>query len=82
MLDTEELETDEIFVEQMPYQPDADASHTAMGNALAKVALGAAISATLGAIAGALANRNITDKLNMTVKGVGSAVKGAAEGIN
>jgi gas vesicle protein len=76
------LDTDEIIVEQIPHQPDADTAGTGTSNVLAKVAIGAVIGATLGAIAGALANRSTAQRVNMTVKNVGNTVKNAAEGVN
>ncbi|MCA1994460.1 MAG: YtxH domain-containing protein, partial [Coleofasciculus sp. S288] len=76
------LDTDDIVVEQIPRQPDADSAETGMGNGLAKVAIGAVIGATLGAIAGALANKRTAQKVNLTVKNVGNTVKSAAEGVN
>jgi hypothetical protein len=57
------LDTDDIIVEQIPYQSKADSTDTGMGNGLAKIAIGAVIGATLGAIAGALANKGTAQRL-------------------
>ncbi|MBE9017183.1 hypothetical protein IQ272_13760 [Chroococcidiopsidales cyanobacterium LEGE 13417] len=49
---------------------------------LAKIGIGAAVGALVGAATVALASKVTVDRINNTVKGVGDAVKSAAEGVN
>lgn len=51
-------------------------------NGLTKVAIGVLVGATLGGVAGALANPGVVDRINQTIKGLGDAIKKAAANVN
>src|SRR3712207_3737079 len=51
-------------------------------NGLTKVAIGVLVGATLGGVAGALANPEVVDRINQTIKSVGDAIKRAAANVN
>jgi uncharacterized protein (TIGR02271 family) len=78
----EPLEKHDEKVDLISDQVDARSQATLKGNGLAKLAIAGLIGATLGTVAGALANKRTAESINRTVKGVGNAVKGAAEGVN
>lgn len=47
-----------------------------------KIAIGVFIGATLGGIAAALANRDVTERINQTIRGLGKTAKATADGLN
>lgn len=49
---------------------------------LSKIALGVLAGATLGGVAGALANRGTADRINQTIRDIGNAIKRAAANVN
>lgn len=53
-----------------------------LDSGLSKIALGVLVGATLGGVAGALANPGIVDRINQTIRGVGDAIKRAATNVN
>ncbi len=69
-------------VDQITAQADAQPLDTDMGNGLSKAAVGAVVGAVVGILAGALASKRTVHSINRTIKGVGDAVKGAAQGVN
>lgn len=52
------------------------------GHALTQIAIGALVGATIGGVATALSNRSIVNRINQTVRGVGSTVKRAANSVD
>lgn len=65
--------------------PNANATvmdESPANDGLTKVAIGVLVGATLGGVAGALANPGVVDRLNQAVKGVGDAIKRAAANVN
>ncbi len=75
------LQKHEKKVDSIPGQAYAEPVGTGMSSGLAKAAIAGLIGASLGAIAGALANKKTADTINRTVKGVGDIFKGAAESV-
>lgn len=60
----------------------SDETSDGTGHALTQIAIGAIIGATIGGVATALSNRAIVDRINQTVRGVGSTVKRAANSVD
>ncbi|GAB4365176.1 MAG: hypothetical protein Kow00121_01530 [Elainellaceae cyanobacterium] len=54
----------------------------AANSGLSKIAVGVLVGATLGGVAGALANQEVVDRINQTIRGIGDAIKRAAANIN
>jgi len=75
------LDQHEENIDPITDQPDAHPVSTG-DDWLAKAAIGSVVGAVVGAVAGALASKVTAKSINHTVKGVGNAVKGAAEGFN
>lgn len=74
-------EPGEQFIQESDGQFDEAADQAAAAsseNGFLRIGIGVLIGAVLGGIAGALTNRNAVDRVNQSVKRVGSSVKGAA----
>lgn len=52
------------------------------GNGLLKIAIGALVGATLGGLAAALTNRETTEQINQTIRGLGKTAKTTAENLS
>lgn len=60
----------------------SDQTSAPTSNALTQIAIGAIVGATIGGVATALSNPTIVNRINQTVRGVGFAVKKAANGVD
>lgn len=79
MIEREQI-LDEENVNSTVEQPYVETSND--NDVLVKTAIGAFVGAVVGALAVNIARQFTVENVNNTVKGVGNAVKGAAEGIN
>jgi gas vesicle protein len=59
-----------------------DNYNTPNGNGLTRIAIGALIGAALGSIAAALTHQETTERVNQTIRGLGSTVKATANNLN
>jgi gas vesicle protein len=62
--------------------PEVDNRSTVKDQTLAKVAIGALVGATLGGLAGALANKSVVDRINRTIKELGNSLKKTTSNVN
>ncbi len=71
----------DVTTEAQATAQDQVESNTDKGYNLATISIGAVFGALMGAAAAAFASKITIESVNNTVKGVGDAVKGAAEGV-
>lgn len=76
-----ELDNVDTSVDYIGSDDASDASNGAR-HAFTQIAIGALIGATVGGVATALSNRAIVNRVNQTVRGVGSTVKRAANSVD
>lgn len=72
----------EEIVESTVEQPYTEATSNSNNDGLLKTAIGAVVGAVVGAVAINVARHLTVENVNKTVKGVGEAFKGAADGVN
>ncbi|MBD3885783.1 hypothetical protein IFO70_29145 [Phormidium tenue FACHB-886] len=72
----------DLSAEQFSHANPTVMDEDPVNNGLTKVAIGVIVGATLGGVAGALANPGTVERINQTVRGVGEAIKKAAANVN
>ncbi|PSB15715.1 hypothetical protein C7B61_06155 [filamentous cyanobacterium CCP1] len=74
--------TSDPSVEQSSLDANLSANADELSNnGLSKIAIGVLVGATLGGVAGALANPGVVDRINRSIRGVGDAMKRAAANV-
>ncbi|NJL64585.1 MAG: hypothetical protein HC903_25685 [Methylacidiphilales bacterium] len=63
-------------------QPNTDSVSEYEENPIAKIAIASLVGATIGAIAGVLALKNSSQRINQSIKNVGNTVKNVVENVN